>query len=149
MKGARFMAKLIRVRDIEPLSNEPPFRSRRGIDTIRSKPVFDTGYKTAQKPRMTTNWATIPPKGKSQRQYHAKCDSGMHILKGCLHFFFGPPYNEQQADAEAGDFVFVPQGEIHHFINLSETEAAEVITCFGNVSNWEEAETVFLEPQQK
>jgi len=143
------MAKLIRVSNIEPESYEPPLKSRRGIDAKRSKVTYDTGYDNGKKPRLTMSRTIIPAGAENQRHYHVKCDAGIHLLSGRLRMFFGPPNEEKQADVEAGDFVFVPQGEIHSLVNLSKTEPAELISCYAGVADWEEAETIFLEPPRK
>jgi len=143
------MAKLIRLSDVEPESYEPPLKSRRGIDAKRSKVACDTGYDNGRKPRVTVSRTLLPPGGENQPHYHVKCDAGMHILSGRLRMFFGPPHQVEQADVEAGDFVFVPQGEIHRLVNLSKTEPAEWVSCYGGVSCWEEAETIFVEPPKK
>jgi len=95
------MAKLIRLKDFDGKVNEPPLRAKRGItsETI-GKPI-----------KMTMNRVVIPPGAKNQCHYHVRCDAGMHILKGRLKMFFGPLHQQEEAIAEEGDFVFVPQGE--------------------------------------
>lgn len=133
------MAKLIRLKDFDGKVNEPPLRAKRGItsETI-GKPI-----------KMTMNRVVIPPGGKNQCHYHVKCDAGMHILKGRLKMFFGPLHQQEEAIAEEGDFVFVPQGEIHGLANLSDTEPAELVSCYSGAGSFEEAETIFVEPHKK
>jgi uncharacterized RmlC-like cupin family protein len=132
------MAQVVRLRDVKAESYEVPLKSRRGIDTKRS------GIKG--KPKFTMSRTIIPAGARNQRHYHINNDAGMHILSGNLRMFFGPSHQQQQEDVEAGDFVYIAQGEIHGLMNLSDTEPAEILTCYGGVSNWEEAETVFMEP---
>jgi uncharacterized RmlC-like cupin family protein len=99
--------------------------------------------------KMTMQRVVIPPGSRNQRHYHVKTEAGMHILKGRLKMFFGPDHEMEEAIAEAGDFVFVPRGEIHGLINLSNTEAAEIVSSYNSVGTPEEAQTVFVEPVWK
>ena len=128
-------AKVIRGEELtwEP-SQEPPLRSKRAICS-----------KTVEIPRLSMNRAFIPPGGRNQRHYHVNCDSGMFVMKGCLKLFLGPDHEMEEVTAEAGDFVFVPAGVIHGLINLSKTEAAELVTSKNNVSSVMEQGTVFVE----
>ncbi len=52
----------------------------------------------------------------------------------------------EEAIAEPGDFAFVPAGVIHGLMNLSDTEPAELISCY-SVGHRKDAGTVFIEPR--
>jgi quercetin dioxygenase-like cupin family protein len=63
--------------------------------------------------------------------------------------FLGPDGDMQEVIVEEGDFIFVPKGEIHGLMNLSQTEAAELIATYDQVGTLEESGTVFVEPVWK
>jgi uncharacterized RmlC-like cupin family protein len=134
-------AKVVRQNEVDTLTSkkrEPPLDARSGINT-----------KTVDNPKLEMHHTIIPPGGRNQRHYHITCDAGMYITKGRLKMFFGPEYEQEEVVVEAGDYVFVPQGVIHGLINLSDTEAAELVGCTGGAASFEEAETVFVEPPWK
>jgi mannose-6-phosphate isomerase-like protein (cupin superfamily) len=70
----------------------------------------------------------------------------MYRIRGHVRMLIGPEYNMQEFEVGPGDFVFIPQGEIHSPMNLSETEPTELVTCYIGVSSKEEARTIFVEP---
>ncbi len=114
---------------------EPPLRIGRGIWS-----------ESVETPGFTMSFVVIPPGAKNQRHYHIHCDAGMHILKGRLKVLLGPDYELKEGIAEEGDFVFIPKGTIHGLINLSDTEPAEMVSCYGGVGHKNEAGTVSVEP---
>jgi uncharacterized RmlC-like cupin family protein len=118
---------------------------RYGPNNLRAAYGIDSS--TVGNPKMTMQYSVVPPKARNQRHYHVTCDAGMYILKGRLRMFFGPDHAQQEAIAEPGDFVFIPQGEIHGLENLSDTEPAELIACYGGVGSKEEAQVIFMEPR--
>ena len=138
------MAKIIRTKNIVVDEVfEPGLKIERGIHTG-----------TVENPKMVMGHTIIPPGARNQRHYHVKCDAGMYILKGQLRMFFGPDHNQQEVTVEPGDFVFIPQGETHGLLNLSEKEAAEIIFCIGGSSEdlkhyKEESQTIKVEPPWK
>jgi uncharacterized RmlC-like cupin family protein len=133
-------AKVIRKRDVRlNLKYEPPLAIGEGIhsDTV-GMPI-----------KMSMVLATIPPGGRNQRHYHIKTDSGWYVLKGRLKIRFGPDHEMVEIIAEEGDFVFIPQGEIHGFMNLSSTESAQIVASYNSAGTGEEAGTVDIEPVWK
>ena len=133
-------ARIIRPKDVKiKLEYEPPLAPGEGISSeVVGMPI-----------KMTMAHVVIPPGGRNQRPYHVQTDAGMHILKGRLKMFLGPDPEMEEAIAEAGDFVFVPRGEIHGLINLSNTESAELVATYNSVGTTEEAQTMFIEPAWK
>jgi uncharacterized RmlC-like cupin family protein len=115
--------------------NEPPLRTKAGINT-----------KTVGETKLAMNHVIIPPGGRNQRHYHIQCDAGMYILKGRVKMFFGPDHEAKEEVLEAGEFFFVPKGEIHGLMNLSDTEPAEMVSAYGGAGSFQEAKTVFVEP---
>ena len=115
---------------------EPPMMSKKGINS-----------KSVGKPNLKMSRALVPPGARNQRHYHVNCDAGMHILKGRLRVFIGPDYEKEEVTAKEGDFIFVPAGVIHGFMNLSDTEPVELVAAKNNVSNQDEEGTIFFEPR--
>ena len=57
------------------------------------------------------------PGGVSGVHHHGANESGIYVVKGRMRFRWGPKL-EFVADAEPGDFIFVPPWEIHMEENL-------------------------------
>jgi quercetin dioxygenase-like cupin family protein len=88
----------------------------------------------------------VPPGGKNQPHYHRKSDACIHIISGELRFFFGDPSGERSVEiARPGDFVHIPQGEVHGAENVSRSEEVHLVFCYPGVPDKEEAETIFVE----
>ncbi len=132
------MAKIIKRETLTPDMRYGPnnLRATYGIDSA----IVDD-------PKMTMQYSVVPPKARNQRHYHVTCDAGMYILKGRLRMFLGPDHSQEEVTVEPGDFVFIPQGEIHGLENLSETEPAELIATYGGAGSKEEAQVIFMEPR--
>ncbi len=132
------MAKIIKREALVP-------DMRYGPKNLRAAYGIDRPTVGSQK--MTMQYSVIPPGARNQRHYHVACDAGMYIVRGRLRLFFGPDHDSQEAVAEAGDFVFIPQGEIHGLENLSAVEPVELIACYGGAGSKEEAQVIFMEPR--
>ncbi len=138
------MAKIIRTRNL-PVDEtfEPGLKIERGIHSD-----------TVPDPKMAMGHTVIPPGSRNQRHYHVRCDVGMYILKGRLRMFFGPEFKQEVVVTEPGDFVFIPQGEIHALENLSEKEPAELVFCIAGCAEdvrlyKQEGHTIKVEPHGK
>jgi uncharacterized RmlC-like cupin family protein len=59
--------------------------------------------------------------------HHGPCETSIYILSGLARFTFGPTGTEETFDAEAGDFVYIPAGEIHVEENASPVEPLVVV----------------------
>ncbi len=113
---------------------QPPLTVGWGIDQTTVPGVKNTMAKSI-----------VPPGGRNQRHFHIWTDALWYILKGSLKIFFGPDHELKEAVVEAGDFVYIPHGEIHGFMNMSKTETAELIAVYGGVGKKEDAQTVYIE----
>lgn len=128
------MATIIKTKDVE-------------TDTVYEPPLsigFCIDKKTVENTPMTMGHTVIPPGGRNQRHYHVNTAAGMYIMKGRLRFFIGP--DKQEVEAEAGDFLYSPRGEIHGLQNLSDTESAELIFTYPSAPSKDDAGTIYLEP---
>ena len=107
-------------------------------DTQYSENVFqeygiDSAVVKNIDPPFTLFLALIPPGHKNRAHYHIHSTQGQYYLKGRLRHFFGPRYNEQSVDIEAGDYLYLPRGIIHHGMNLSDTEPVEILCAYAGV----------------
>ena len=118
--------------------------TRYGPKSLRA--TYGIEDKTVENPKMTMQHSVIPPGDRNQRHYHINCDAGMYIIKGRLKIFLGPDHEMEETIAEAGDFIFAPAGVIHGFMNLSDTENAELVATKNSVSEDSQEGTIFVEP---
>jgi uncharacterized RmlC-like cupin family protein len=128
------MGKVIKMKR-QDVAYNPPFSIRFGIDK-----------KVVENAKVVLAHTRIPPSGRGRRHYHIHCDAGGYVLKGRVRILYGPDHEIEEMDAEEGDFFFNPMGEIHAFLNLSDSESAELIAFYDRVGSTEDAGTVFVEP---
>jgi uncharacterized RmlC-like cupin family protein len=114
---------------------------------------FGINNKTVENPKMVmghTLYPLVPPGWRGRRHYHANCNVGMYRIKGRGRYLIGPDYNMQEVDVEPGDFLFIPQGEIHGPMNPMETEEPwELVFCYVGVNSPQEAVTIYVDPPSK
>lgn len=133
------MAIVIKLEEMRTLYNfEPPIVAKVGIDNKLGKGAT-----------LMLAHPIIPPGGRNQRHYHVNTSAGQFLYKGHLRMFIGPDHEMKEIDVEEGDFVYVPRGEIHGLMNLSDTEPAELIATYCDVGSLEESGTIFVEPEWK
>ena len=70
---------------------------------------------------------TTAPGEATRIHHHGDCETSIYILSGEARYTFGPTGVEQRFDASAGDFVYIPAGEIHVEANASPTEPLVVL----------------------
>jgi uncharacterized RmlC-like cupin family protein len=70
---------------------------------------------------------TTAPRGKTRIHHHGECETSIYIVSGVAHYTWGPSGLEHEMDAAAGDFVYIPAGEIHVEENASTTEPLVVV----------------------
>lgn len=70
---------------------------------------------------------TTAPGAKTRIHHHGECETSIYILAGRAAYTFGPTGLEERFDAEAGDFVYIPAGEVHVEENASPTEPLVVV----------------------
>ena len=80
-----------------------------------------------------------------QRDRRVKALPDVPTLKGNLKIFFDPDHELKETVVKARDFVYIPHGEIHGFMNMSPKESAELIAVCGEVGSKEEAQTLYIE----
>ena len=70
---------------------------------------------------------TTAPGEQTRIHHHGDCETSIYILSGEARYSFGPTGVEERFDASAGDFVYIPAGEIHVEANGSATEPLVVL----------------------
>jgi uncharacterized RmlC-like cupin family protein len=70
---------------------------------------------------------TTAPGGKTRIHHHGPCETSIYIVAGHAHYTFGQTGLEQAMDAAAGDFVYIPAGEVHVEENASIDEPLVVV----------------------
>ena len=70
---------------------------------------------------------TTAPGGKTRIHHHGPCETSIYIVSGAARYTWGPTGLEQSMGARAGDFVYIPAGEIHVEENASTDEALVVV----------------------
>lgn len=70
---------------------------------------------------------TTQPGSKTRIHHHGPCETSIFIHSGRARFTFGPSGLEESLTAEAGDFVYIPAGEIHVEANASTSEPLVVV----------------------
>ena len=77
--------------------------------------------------RLYSAIVSTAPGDRTRVHHHGDCETSIYILSGQASYTFGPTGVEQGFDAEAGDFVYIPAGEIHVEANRSDAEPLVVV----------------------
>ena len=75
----------------------------------------------------------FPPQSNRRSHIHENGDLAWYCLSGRAIWFIGKEKKEYLT--EAGDFIYIPRGEIHSTINPSDTEPTEGIGAYFGCSN--------------
>lgn len=70
---------------------------------------------------------TTAPGDKTRIHHHGPCETSIYILSGEARFTFGATGLESSFEADAGDFVYIPAGEIHVEENRSPSQPLVVV----------------------
>lgn len=76
--------------------------------------------------RIWVGHVTMAPGMESGAHHHGPVESGIYIISGRARFRFGDKL-EQQVEAAAGDFIYVPPQVIHQEINADGHAPVEMI----------------------
>ncbi len=82
---------------------------------------------------------TTAPAAKTRIHHHGECETSIWIVSGRARYTFGPTGLESSFEAGAGDFVFIPAGEVHVEENASDSEPLVVVisrNCPGSVVHY-------------
>ena len=82
---------------------------------------------------------TTGPGGKTRIHHHGECETSIYIVSGRARYKWGATGLEEAMEAEAGDFIYIPAGEIHVEENALPTEPLVVVltrNCPGSVVHY-------------
>jgi len=77
--------------------------------------------------RLYSSIVSTAPGDRTRVHHHGDCETSIYILSGEAHYTWGTTGLESSMDARAGDFVYIPAGEIHVEANASTTEPLVVV----------------------
>ena len=77
--------------------------------------------------RLYSSIVSTAPGDRTRVHHHGDCETSIYILSGRATYTYGPTGSELGFDASAGDFVYIPAGEIHVEANASATEPLVVV----------------------
>ena len=89
--------------------------------------------------RLYSSVVSTAPGDKTRIHHHGECETSIYILSGTASYTYGPTGVEHAFDAAAGDFVYIPAGEVHVEENASQTEDLVVVitrNCPGSVVHY-------------
>lgn len=77
--------------------------------------------------RLYSSIVSTAPGDRTRIHHHGDCETSIYILSGVASYTWGPTGLEYAFDAAAGDFIYIPAGEIHVEANASATEPLVVV----------------------
>ena len=77
--------------------------------------------------RLYSSIVSTAPGDRTRIHHHGDCETSIYILAGAADYTWGPTGVEQSMAANAGDFIYIPAGEIHVEANASATEPLVVV----------------------
>jgi len=77
--------------------------------------------------RLYSSIVTTAARGRTRIHHHGECETSIYIVSGSARYTWGPTGVEHEMSAGAGDFVYIPAGEIHVEENASSEEPLVVV----------------------
>lgn len=77
--------------------------------------------------RLYSSIVSTAPGDRTRIHHHGDCETSIYILSGIAAYTWGLTGLEHEFDAAAGDFIYIPAGEIHVEANASPTEPLVVV----------------------
>jgi uncharacterized RmlC-like cupin family protein len=77
--------------------------------------------------RLYSSMVSTAPGERTRIHHHGDCETSIYILSGVARYTWGPSGLEHAFDAAAGDFIYIPAGELHVEANASATEPLVVV----------------------
>jgi uncharacterized RmlC-like cupin family protein len=77
--------------------------------------------------QLYSSMVTTAPGGRTRIHHHGPCETSIYIVSGQARYTWGPTGLEHAMSAAAGDFVYIPAGEIHVEENASPGEPLVVV----------------------
>jgi uncharacterized RmlC-like cupin family protein len=98
-------------------------------------------HSTVGSDRLYSSIVSTAPGDRTRIHHHGDCETSIYILSGIAHYTWGPSGLEEAMEAEAGDFIYIPAGEIHVEANASPREPLVVLLT----RNCPESHVVYLD----
>ncbi|MEA2632457.1 MAG: hypothetical protein QOE66_2676 [Chloroflexota bacterium] len=77
--------------------------------------------------RLYSSIVSTAPGDRTRIHHHGDCETSIFVLAGAARYTWGPTGVEDELAATAGDFIYIPAGEIHVEANASEREPLVVV----------------------
>jgi len=77
--------------------------------------------------RLYSSMVSTAPGDKTRVHHHGDCETSIYIVAGAARYTWGPTGVEHHMSATAGDFVYIPAGEVHVEENASDVEPLVVV----------------------
>ena len=104
-------------------------RAEREVLTRQRLPYFvGISGETVGARGLSMHLVVIPPGAKADPHSHRGYETAIYVLEGRVETRYGACL-ESSIVSEAGDFLFIPPGQPHVAINLSDTEPARAIVA--------------------
>ena len=106
----------------------PHERDRSTAQTPSMRREAGVAASTVGAEKIWVGHVTMAPGAQSGVHHHGAVESSIYLISGRARFRFGAKL-EQQVEAGAGDFVYVPPQAIHQEINLDASAPVEMIVA--------------------
>jgi uncharacterized RmlC-like cupin family protein len=110
---------------------------QRDLGTAQTPGMFraeGVGSATVQNEGLWAGHVTMSRGVRSAPHHHGESESAIYILSGRARFRYGEKL-EHTAEADVGDFIFVPPYLVHQEINGSDQEPVVMIVCRSTPEN--------------
>jgi uncharacterized RmlC-like cupin family protein len=77
--------------------------------------------------RLYSSIVSTAPGDQTRVHHHGDCETSIYIVSGHARYTWGPTGLEHEMTAVAGDFIYIPAGEIHIEQNASTTDTLVVV----------------------
>lgn len=84
-------------------------------------------HPTVGSERLYSSIVSTAPGDRTRIHHHGDCETSIYIVSGVAHYTWGPTGLEHSTSASAGDFIYIPAGEIHVEENASAEEPLVVV----------------------
>lgn len=106
----------------------PPSRWQRGTGQNASmERAIAVSAPTVGSVNLYSSVVTTAPGARTRIHHHGGCETSIYIVSGRARYTWGPTGLEEAFEAGAGDFVYIPAGEVHVEENASTTEPLVVV----------------------
>ncbi len=77
--------------------------------------------------RLYSSIVSTAPGDRTRIHHHGDCETSIYLLRGTARYTWGETGVEHELTAHAGDFIYIPAGEIHVEENASATDPLVVV----------------------